>query len=280
MRRMALVIALVGCGVGCGGAPPPEAAPAPPVTSLHVEGEVAHPAPLDAMSPALRALHGQFEAAIEAEISPPDDRSMRSLQGWMEASLGPFVRAHIERLAQLERDAAALLQPTVSPADRALAAILVGRAFERFVELLAGIPLPDELEGNAEAENAWRRALMGPAVGLAGRASAAYGYCAEHATEETAAWRERCQSRARVLAELAPPEPLPASPSDTTGDDGEAPFGVIGVLRSDDDDGHVGIYARSCETDADCADGARCEALPAREDDAEPTRICVTEETP
>lgn len=55
-----------------------------------------------------------------------------------------------------------------------------------------------------------------------------------------------------------------------------APVGVIGVLRGDAAAG-AAIMARTCESDADCPEGSRCDTLRAAEEGSEPLRLCNAE---
>jgi len=273
MIRTLLCLLLTACGASAPQATEPVrevAAPAP--THLRIDGELAHPTPIADLDAELLAVHRAFVAIVDAEISPPADPSDEAIGAWTRGELRDFLAAHRERLTALEQQAGALLQRD-HPADRRFAALVVGRAWERFHALVVSVPAPSPVATDEVLMSAYQNALAGSALPLAHRAAAAYGVCAQQPEMPgTESWAAECGVRAERLAALTAPPPPAASTAPPPREQGP---GMIGMLRSDAA-GNAGLGVRTCQTDADCLEGTSCRQFSAAlTEDGVPIMACL-----
>jgi hypothetical protein len=224
MTRTFLVPPLLGLltsVVGCAPAPPP-AASEPAATTSTTSGGEAEPSPTpirttvpvpvpqpavarEALSEPLQAVWTRTEQTIAiAAPEPPAEATTDAVTEW---SQGPFTE-WLQRRAQASRELVQALDPVPEePAyERAVAAGLVGLAYEDFVASARGAPIPEDISADPELLGIYVGALDAALEPVAIESVQLYSICASRIRElgdesPWTDWRAYCVDRGRAVIE-------------------------------------------------------------------------------
>lgn len=222
LLRCTLVLLAAGCG---GGDPAtPEPAPSPEPTS---GGEHAEPVPDAAPEPVMRtttpipvpqpalareSLHAGVQRVWELveralELRPPEPPSEGTAEALDAWAAGPFRQWFGARRAAMDEVAAAVLELGESTPRQqvAVAAALLGYAYEDMAAGVRGAPVPEEIAADPELLDVYVQALSGATQPLAVEAARGYAGCVRIFTEAGAEpwgeWAAYCDQRGAEVVE-------------------------------------------------------------------------------
>jgi hypothetical protein len=190
--------------------PPPEPEPAADPASLlptTVPIPIPQPAvPRTQMSAALRRIWERVEQAIEIRPpSPPAEASEEAIDAWAG---GPFRQWFEARSAAMNAvsEAIAALGRRTPRHEIAVAAALLGYAYEDMAAGVRGAPVPEALAADAELLDVYVRALTDATAPMARDAARGYAHCVRTFGEAEAAawseWADYCDERGAEVVEV------------------------------------------------------------------------------
>lgn len=206
-----LVAALLLFAAACGG--PQAAQPEPTATDdrPHLDGALVWDLSLAEGSDDVRFVWGTAERLL-AERGPesPVDLSLDDYAEWMHANWSPWLEARVVALQELRPLLAALGE--AGERERVFASVVAGYLYGDFARLIEAMPVPVEVQGEAELRAAFAEQLRSQAAPAWGRAREAFRQCVEWAPTAPpalAGWGEACAHRLEQIPDItaAPPRP-------------------------------------------------------------------------